>query len=83
MSIQQFFPFVPQHMDWEAWNGNLIIFYSEESVPFHPEAEWQMTAKSVAQLPTFSAYPVPDPDLYPDWQTWADEFTLIINGPSK
>jgi hypothetical protein len=83
MSVQQFFPFVPDYMDWEAWNGNLIIFYSEEPVPFHPETEWQITAKSVAQLPTFSAYPVPDPDLYNDWQSWANEFTLIINGPSK
>jgi len=83
MSIQQFFPFVPQHMDWEQWNGNLIIFYSEESIPFHPETEWQMTAKGVAQLPTFSAYPVPDPDLYQNWESWAEEFTLIINGPSR
>jgi hypothetical protein len=70
-------------MDWEAWNGNLIMFYSEEAVPFHSEKEWQITAKNVAQLPTFLAYPVPDPDLYPDWQSWANEFTLIINGPSR
>lgn len=83
MAIQQFFPFVPQNMDWELWNGNLIMYYSEEPIPYAQETDWQVVAKNVSQLPTFTAYPVPDPDLYDNWQDWASEFTLIINGPSR
>ena len=82
-TVQQFFPFIPQHTDWESWNGNVIMFYAEEGIQFRPEAEWQMMAKGMAQLPTFSSYPIPDPDLYQNWQDWANEFTLIINGPSR
>ena len=80
MSEQQFFPFVPSGMDWEGWNGNLVMYYSEEPIPYNAEADWRITAKNVSQLPTFEVYPVPDPDLFQNWQDWAYEFTLIING---
>jgi hypothetical protein len=83
MSIQEFFPFVPQYISWEDWNGNLIHFFSEEPIEYHKEKQWRQTAKSVANLPTFSVYPVPDPDNFQEWQDWALEFTQIINGPSR
>jgi hypothetical protein len=77
-----FFPFIPSGMDWENWNGNLAMFYSEEPIPYViDEKDWKMVAKNVSQLPTFEVFPVPDPDLYANWQDWAFEFTLIINGP--
>lgn len=82
-SVQQFFPMVPTGMDWEAWNGNLIMWYAEESIAFHEEADWQIVAKNVSELPTFCNYPVPDPDSFENWQDWALEFTQIINGPSN
>lgn len=84
MAVQTFFPFIPEGSDWQAWNGNLVMFYSEELIPYTTnELEWKFVAKNVAQLPTFMAYPVPDPDLYNSWQDWANEFTMIINGPSQ
>jgi hypothetical protein len=83
MAIQQFFPFIPAGSDWQSWNGNLVMFYGQEPIPYMPEDDWKIVAKNVSQLPTFSAYPVPDPDLYAQWQDWASEFTLIINGPSQ
>lgn len=81
-NFDAFFPFSPIGMDWESWNGNLIMIYGEEPIPFHPEIDWRKTAASVAQLATFNNYPVPQPDAYADWQSWANEFTLIINGKS-
>jgi hypothetical protein len=84
MSLQQFFPFIPEGSDWQSWNGNLVMFFSEEPIPYMPEeADWKLVAKNVSQLPTFEVFPVPDPDLFQDWQPWASEFTLIINGPSQ
>jgi hypothetical protein len=84
MATQQpFYPYLPEHMDWDSWNGNLIMWYSAESIGIHPEIDWQITAKNVSQSPTFSAYPVPDPDTFENWQDWALEFTQIINGPSR
>jgi len=83
MSIQQFFPFLPEYSTWENWNGNLIMYYGEEPIPYVEEQDWKVTANNVAQLPTFSVYPVPLPDLYENWQDWAREFTLIINGPTQ
>ena len=82
MAFQQFFPFIPTNMSWEDWNGNLAIYYSQELIPYNTEENWLETARNVAQLPTFSVYPVPDPTLFANWQDWAKEFTLIINGPS-
>lgn len=83
MAFQTFFPFIPAGSDWQSWNGNLVMFFSEELIPYTTnELEWKFVAKNVSQLPTFIAYPVPDPDLYDNWQDWASEFTLIINGPS-
>lgn len=83
MAQQNFFPFNPTNMSWSDWNGNLVMYYSEQPIPYTPdELDWKLTAKNVAQLPNFSVYPVPDPDLFDSWQNWASEFTLIINGPS-
>jgi hypothetical protein len=83
MSEPVFFPFIPSGMDWDVWNGNLIMFYSEEPIPYVTnENDWKLVAKNVSQLPTFEVYPVPDPDLYANWQDWAFEFTLIISGPT-
>lgn len=70
-------------MSWEDWNGNLIMFYGQEPLPYHSEDQWRDTAKSVGQLTTFEVYPVPNPDAFENWQDWALEFTEIINGPSK
>lgn len=84
MAVQTFFPFIPAGSDWQSWNGNLVMFFSEELIPYTTnELEWKFVAKNVSQLPTFMSYPVPDPDLYANWQDWASEFTLIINGPSS
>jgi hypothetical protein len=83
MSEPVFFPFIPEGMEWGNWNGNLVMFYSEEPIPYvTDENDWKMVAKNVSQLPTFEVYPVPDPDLFDNWQDWAFEFTLIINGPT-
>lgn len=83
MAFQQFFPCVPDYMSWEDWNGNLIIYYGQETVPYSEELSWQDTAKTIVELPTFAVFPVPDPGEYADWQTWAKDFTEIINGPSR
>lgn len=83
MAIQQFFPYVPQYISWENWNGALIQFFSEEPIPYNPETNWRETAKAACELPTFAAYPVSDPDRFKNWQDWALDFTEIINGPSS
>ena len=84
MAFQQFFPFIAEGSDWSNWNGNLAMFYGAEPIPYIPEEDhWKEVAKNVAQLPIFSAYPVPDPELFEHWQDWANEFTLIVNGPSQ
>ena len=81
-SLQQFFPFVPDYMSWEDWNGNLAIFYGEENIVFSPEEDWKQTASSMAGMPAFGEFPVPSPEGFDNWQDWAREFTLIVNGPS-
>jgi len=83
MSLQSFFPFTPDLMTWDDWNGNLVMFYGEEPIPALPEDNWREVANNVAQLATFINYPVPDPQLYENWQDWALEFTEIINGPTQ
>jgi hypothetical protein len=83
MALQSFFPFTPNFMSWEDWNGNLVMFYGEEPIPALPEEDWKQVANNVAQLATFLNYPVPDPQLYENWQDWALEFTEIINGPTQ
>jgi len=81
-SIQKFFPISPEYMSWEDWNGNLAIYYGREPIMFTPEENWKAGAQNIAALSTFAAYPVPSPDRFEDWQSWARAFTEIINGPS-
>jgi hypothetical protein len=83
MALQQFFPFDPEGSDWESWNGNFIMFYGEEPIPYLPELEWVTVAKAIAELPTFVNYPVPGPEPFADWQSWARAVTEIINGPTR
>ncbi len=83
MSIQQFFPFTPDYMSWDDWNGNMVIFFEEESIPVNDEINWKKTAAALGMLPTFQSYPIPDPELFATWQDWANEFTTMLNGPSS
>ena len=79
-SIPKFFPYVPHYSSWEDFNGNLIMSYGAEPTAYTTEDKWHETANSLAQTPAFSGYPVPDPSLYSNWQDWASEFVLIVNG---
>jgi hypothetical protein len=83
MTIQQFFPFSSEYTTWEDFNGALLMIYSEEPIPYHSENDWQITADSMAQLPTFIAYPISNSQAHSTWQEWANDFTQIINGPSQ
>ena len=83
MSFQKFFPFSPAYSTWEDWNGNLIVFYGQETIPHNSEVNWKDTASSLALLPTFQVFPVPAPETFDNWQDWANEFTQIVNGPSR
>jgi hypothetical protein len=82
MTTEQFFPFSPEYSSWEDWNGNLVMWYGEETIPHTSENNWKSTAKNIAELPTFASYPVSDPGVFSTWQEWAEDFTQIINGPS-
>lgn len=79
---QQFFPFNPELSSWEDWNGNFIIYYGQINIPHDTEENWKNTASVIASTFTFSAFPIPTPDTYDNWQDWANEVTLIINGKS-
>lgn len=81
-SVQVFFPFSPEHMTWDSWNGNLAIYYGELHIPFHSEEDWKVTARIISGNSAFSEYPVPHPDNYEEWQQWAKDFTEIVNGQS-
>lgn len=83
MSLQNFFPVTPENTTWENWNGSVLHYFGEQPIPYLPETEWQTVARNLTQLPTFENYPVPAPDTYANWQDWAKEFTLIINGPTR
>lgn len=69
-------------MSWEDWNGNLAIYFSQEHILMLPEEEWRTVAQHTSSLTVFEPYPVPSPDGFENWQDWAIEFTLIVNGPS-
>lgn len=83
MSIQKFFPFTPDYMSWEDWNGNMVIYFEEESIPVNEELNWKKTVEGMSMLPTFESYPIPDPELFETWQNWANAFTAMLNGPSQ
>lgn len=77
------FPFLPDYMTWEEWNGNFVIYYGQEPVSISPEEDWQTTAIQIMNLPTFSAYPIPGPETFLNWQDWAQDLAATINGPSR
>lgn len=79
----QYFPIIPENMTWEEWNGNLLMYFGEDPIPYANELDWKMVAYNVTQLPDFEVFPIPDPDTYDDWRDWAREFALIINGPQQ
>ena len=77
------FPFLPDYMTWEEWNGNFVIYYGQEPISISPEESWQDTAAQIMELPTFSAYPVSSPYTFLNWQDWAQDLAATINGPSR
>lgn len=83
LKTEAFFPISPDYMSWEDWNGNFIIYYGQEPIGTSSEEEWKVVANQIAELQTFSAYPIPDPDIFDNWQDWAKEVSVSINGPSR
>jgi len=79
---QPFLPFLPENSTWEDWNGNFIIYYGQLNIPYNTEENWKNTADIIAETITFSAFPVPYSSEYENWQDWAKEVTLIVNGKS-
>jgi hypothetical protein len=78
---QKVFPFIPQHTDWQTFNGNLIMYYGQEAIPIAHEDDWHLTANSINQSASFSTYGIPDSDKFDNWEDWANNFALLINGP--
>ena len=83
LKTEAFFPVSPDYMSWEDWNGNFIIYYGQEPIGTSSEEEWKVVAAQIAELQTFSAYPIPDPNIFDNWQDWAKEVGVSINGPSR
>lgn len=83
-SIQVHFPFVPDYMSWDDWTGNMALYYGQWHIPFTSEEDWKTTARVLAGNTAFASYPIAHPDNYADddWQTWAKDFTEIVNGQS-
>jgi hypothetical protein len=77
---QTIFPFVPEQTDWQSFNGNLIMYYGQEPLPISNELNWHDTARNLVQFPAFASYGIPNPDLFENWQDWAQQFVLLVNG---
>ena len=82
-AFQQSFPYSPDYMSWEDWNGNMIHYFGEEPLPYVPEDNWQEFARVMGSLTTFSAYGFPGPETYDDWRDWAEAIIVIVNGPTN
>jgi hypothetical protein len=76
---QQLFPFLPGYSTWEEFNGNLVMFYSQNNISFNDEANWDITAREIAQSPAFQRFGTPDPQTYDNWEDWALEFNNLVN----
>lgn len=84
MTIRQIIEFGPEYSTWADWNGNLVHYFGEETIPYIPDEEhWQEVARNVVQLPTFMNYATPDPDVFDTWQEWVSSFIEVVNGPSS
>lgn len=84
MTIRQIIEFGPENTTWADWNGNLVHYFSEETIPYtEDETQWQEVARNVMQLPTFVNYATPDPDTYQAWQNWVLDFIETVNGLSS
>ena len=81
-SYQQSFPFSSEFNSFEDWNGNFIIWFGEQNIPYNTEKNWRETASEIAGTAFFEVYPIPFPDTFERWQDWADEVTELINGAS-
>jgi hypothetical protein len=79
---EKFFPFSTNFSSWEDWNGNFVIYYGQLNIPQTSEEEWKDAANTIAGSVTFSAFPIPSPEKYDNWQDWAEDVALSINGKS-
>ncbi|CAB4129440.1 hypothetical protein UFOVP118_59 [uncultured Caudovirales phage] len=78
--FQNVFPFTPINSDWESFNGNLIMYYGQNPIPITSEEDWDITARNIAQTPSFMQYNIPGPEAFESWQDWAAQFIILING---
>jgi len=77
------FPYQPQHTDWQTFNGNLIMHFGQTPIPISSEEEWHITANNIIQTPALSKFGIAGPEGFDNWQDWAGQFIISINGQSR
>jgi hypothetical protein len=78
-----FFPYTPDYSTWEEFNGNLFLEYGQRNIIHSHEDHWQDTANGLVQSPPFATCPVPSPEGFSDWQSWAKAFIMVVNGANS
>jgi hypothetical protein len=76
-------PFLPSDSTWEAWNGNMLHYFSQETLPYVVEESWREFAHAMVGLATFDAYGIPAPENYDQWQDWVSSMITAVNGPNQ
>lgn len=81
--LKQDLPFLPENSTWEDWNGNVILYFGEEPLPYLPEDEWRNFGKAFISLPTFTSFALPNPDEFINWKDWAQAIVVAVNGVTQ
>jgi hypothetical protein len=81
--IIQSFPFSTAYTTFEEWSGNFIQWYGKEAIGQASEDDWKEIAYQIVASPSFAVYGLQAPDKYENWQDWAEDVSLAINGPTR
>lgn len=82
-TIRQEIPFLPDNEPWEDWNGSMLEYFSQESLPYVTEDEWRSFAYNMTGTPTFANYALPGPEGFSRWQDWVLAIIGLVNGPTE
>lgn len=69
----------PRGHTWDSWNALVIEQFSDMDIPALPELEWRDVAQNMLTTDYFSQFGAPGPELFGDWQSWAQSLMGAIN----
>ena len=74
----------PRYHTWNSWASLMCEAYAAQQLSSNtPEEEWKQWASGLKAIDVFVNEGIPSPEIYENWQDWAQALVGAVNQPTE